>query len=108
MVASAAPSAYLNVATWVTSVWFADGTLNITQPTRNATTGASRPRPSSATSDHTSRRGQRRPPPEPDGRRGPSPAIGPLRAGGGPGGGPYPGRGRAATVRAVLPVGPGG
>ena len=92
MVASAAPSAYLNVATCVTAVWFAEGTSNITQPTRNATTGASRPRPSSATSVHTRRRGQRRPPPpEPDGRRGPSPAAGPLRAGGGPGGGPYPG-----------------
>ena len=50
MVASSAPSAYLNVATCVTAVWLADGHVehHPADEERHAP-GASRPRPSSAT-----------------------------------------------------------
>ena len=50
------PSANLNVATWVTAVWSAEGTLNITQPTRNATTGTRTARPSRHERAHEQRR----------------------------------------------------
>jgi hypothetical protein len=94
MVASAVPSAYLNVATWVTAVWPAEGTSNIVQPTRKAITGTRTASPNTTRSVRTLRRRQRRPPPLPappaPGVRGPFGPPGPPAEG-------RPGRSASAT-----------